>query len=102
MGRRRVPSPTAGVYLRSALIVAVTERVETVARVGDRLVHRFQAVRERRADGTTREWVVVDIEREAVQLATPDFEWTRSVRREAFAAEGFEPLTAGDVPVWGY
>lgn len=78
------------------------ERVETVVRVGGRRVHRFQVVREHRDDGSTREWIVVGIGDDAVDLADPDFEWTTSVPRDEFCLDRFEPLEAGDVPIWGY
>ena len=86
---------------------AVHQPVETVARVDGRRVHRFQAVRERRddgAEGDDEEWIVVglDADGDEVLLADRDFEWTRTVPRSAFASGRFEPLWAGDVPVWGY
>lgn len=78
------------------------ERVETVARVGDRRVHLFQVVREHREDGSTRAWVVVAIDDDAVDLASLDFEWHRTVPLAAFETGDVEPLVAGGVPVWGY
>lgn len=86
---------------------AVQQRVETVARVDGRRVHRFQVVRERLEDGEgsdAEEWIVVgfDGDGDEVRLADRDFEWTRTVPRSAFASGRFEPLWAGDVPVWGY
>lgn len=86
---------------------AVHRRVETVARFDGRRVHRFQVVRERREDGPgadDEEWIVVGFDEggDEVRLADRDFEWTRTAPRSAFASGRFEPLTAGDVPVWGY
>lgn len=80
----------------------MSEPVETVARVGDRRVHLFQAVREHREDGSTREWVVVGIDDDAVELASLDFEWHQRVPLAAVEAGKVEPLVADGVPVWGY
>ena len=80
----------------------MTERVETVVDVGDRRVHRFQVVRERRDDGSTREWVVVHVGGDDLKLASLDFEWTTTASIDEVRSGRFEPLTAGGVPVWGY
>ena len=69
---------------RGGEVVAVPERVETVARAGDRRIHRFQVVRERLDDESTREWVVVDVGEDAVRLASLDFEWTTTAALDAF------------------
>lgn len=69
--------------------------------VGESRVHRFQVLRERR-DGGHEDWLVVGFDRDALELATPDFEWTRTVSVAAVAAGDLEPLSAGGVPVWGY
>lgn len=82
--------------------VDVSEPVETVVAAGDRRVHRFQVVRERRPDGATHEWVVVGIGDDDLRLATPDFEWTKTVSLDAIRTGRLEPLVAGGVPVWGY
>ncbi len=70
--------------------------------VGGTRVHRFQAVREHREDGTTEDWVVVAFPPEGLELATLDFDWHRTVPLAALEDGTIEPLTAGGVPVWGY
>lgn len=80
----------------------MSEPVETVARVGDRRVHLFQVVHERRDDGEARAWVVVAIGDDDLELATLDFEWHRTVPLEAVEAGDLVPLVAGGVPMWGY
>ena len=80
------------------------QRVETVAVVDGRRVHRFQVVRERRAGDGVEDWVVVgfDGDEGLVHLADLDFEWTRDVSTHEFVSGRFEPLVEGGVPVWGY
>jgi hypothetical protein len=80
----------------------VYEQVATVREDGGRRIHRFQAVRERRRDGGTEEWVVVGFGDGTVRLADPEFERTREVAAGEFRGGRFQPLVAGGVPVWGY
>ena len=80
----------------------MTEPVETVVHVGDRRVHRFQLLRERRPDEPPRDWVVVELGKTELTLATPDFAWTRTIELDAVARGAYEPLVADGVPVWGY
>ena len=88
--------------------VAVAQPVRTIARVDGRRIHRFQVVRERREganganEGAVETWIVVGFDDGEVHLADVDFEWTRTVPEAAFRSGRFEPLVAGDVPVWGY
>ena len=102
----------------------MAESVRTVLRLDGSPVHRFQVVRERRVgerddgggEGSDRsgassgvegsrggEWIVVGFDDggESVRLADSDFERTRSVPADAFRSGQFEPLVAGEVPVWG-
>ena len=78
------------------------QAVRVTLPVGEARVHRFQAVREHRPDGTAEEWVVVDFPPEGIELATLDFDWHRTVPLSAVEDGTVEPLTAGGVPVWGY
>lgn len=70
--------------------------------VGERRVHRFQVLREHRADGSHEDWVVVGFVGDGIEVATTDFDWSRRVPVAAVAEGTFEPLAAGGVPVWGY
>lgn len=69
---------------------------------GERRVHRFQVVRETRADGRQEDWIVVGFTAEEIELASIGFDWSRTIPVAAIEDGPFEPLAAGDVPVWGY
>ncbi len=76
--------------------------VRTSLPVGETRVHRFQVVREHREDGSHEDWIVVGFAPAGVELASVGFDWTRTAPVAAFEDGTHEPLTAGDVPVWGY
>ena len=69
--------------------------------VGETRVHRFQVVREHR-DGGHEDWIVVDFTPDGLELASVGFDWHRTVPLTAVEDGRLEPLSAGEVPVWGY
>lgn len=76
--------------------------VVTRTRLGETTVHLHQVVREVDESGETiDEWVVVGFTAGGVRLASPEFNWGRTVPDADFET-GYRPLVAGEVPVWGY
>ena len=82
--------------------MAAQRAVRVSLPIGETRVHRFQAVREHRDDGSTEDWVVVDFVPDGLRLATLDFDWHRTVPLSAVEDGTIEPRYAADVPVWGY
>lgn len=63
-------------------------------------VHLFQVVHE--AGDFPRDWVVIGLDEDAITMATRNFEEKRTLPDAEFIDGPFTPLTAGEVPVWGY
>ncbi len=78
------------------------QQVRVSLPVGEGRVHRFQVLRETRADGSHEDWIVVGFPATGVALASVGFEWSRTIPVADIADGPFEPLEAGGVPVWGY
>lgn len=74
--------------------------VRTARRIDDTTIHLFQVVHE--AGDFPRDWVVIDIDEASLTLATLDFDERRTLSDDAFLSGDFTPLTAGNVPIWGY
>lgn len=74
--------------------------VRTAKRIDDRTIHLFQVIHE--AGDFPRDWVVIGIDEASLTLATLDFEERRTLSDDAFLSGDFTPVTAGNVPIWGY